>query len=589
MSQENKLKKALAKTIVQQQAINSARSGADRTEEQICTVGPVIGKVTDTTARILIETNQNGRIHLHLSAKGEKTRVLEEIMWRDHVKAFQFKELKPNTKYTVTSPDFKDKPMIPSSFKTLPKGGWQMDKATRKTVRFGFLQGNKLSQSMELSSQGDHRVDLWRDLLKDKDPKKQFDVLIHCGNQVYLDHGLDAIENKRRSHKGKSDSCKWYTAMEMLKDPEGNILKKGLWNEQQENIRVVFRDAYREAWNYGPTKKVLANVSNLMIHDDRDVRKGFGSLAADYDRESPEHFIVMQALHVIGEYQYNLHSDFFEVIPNFQMHSFHSFGHIGVYLQDIRGWKIAHRSEEIGKNPFIGSEQWHDIEKELSEGGQLEYMKTFVVVTPSGPLPLSGSNDGYPELENADDEGCFSSSLSKEDQRWRNDWWAKRNVHETTRFLDVLFRWKGGRQNREVLLVTGHSLEGGWCAVEYNSEFSRHQAIRVLCPGAIASRQPTMIEIEDDPGLQLSVRHHTELRSLDQQGVFNFLRTQLCRHRSYAAAEFFVDQDDNRPSFGANLVEASEFMVQELPKMYPDGMLAFPDVCSICTHYCSVQ
>lgn len=48
----------------------------------------------------------------------------------------------------------------------------------------------------------------------------------------------------------------------------------------------MIRGEYRRSWTFEPTAFVLANIPNLMILDDHDIRDDWGYCPEDYDPNS---------------------------------------------------------------------------------------------------------------------------------------------------------------------------------------------------------------------------------------------------------------------------------------------------------------
>ena len=72
------------------------------------------------------------------------------------------------------------------------------------------------------------------------------------------------------------------------------------------------------------------------------------------------------------EYQRQLHKDV--DFTNFQAikkdYHFHIVSNVGMTFLDICGSRTFHRVQD-DENPYLGSQQWKDIEKSLGKGGIL--------------------------------------------------------------------------------------------------------------------------------------------------------------------------------------------------------------------------
>jgi hypothetical protein len=165
-------------------------------------VGPVIGKVTSTTARILIEIDKTGSLTIELNAqvpalekqpsflhrqltngrRGPKSFKPGKGSHHEHKKVvqnvtanrpaiFEFKGLKPETSYTVEVKGCTTR--TPSSFRTFPE-------VPADTLSFGVISCNKIFITDMLIAPA---WDLWTHLSKSIDAGK-VDFLLHLGDQV---------------------------------------------------------------------------------------------------------------------------------------------------------------------------------------------------------------------------------------------------------------------------------------------------------------------------------------------------------------------------------------------------------------------
>lgn len=165
-------------------------------------VGPVIGKVTSTTARILIEVNKTGSLTIEVNEQVPALEKQPSFLQRqltggrrgpakifkskgsphDHKKKvqnvianrpsiFEFKGLKPGTMYTV---DVRGcTVMTTSSFRTFPD-------VPAETLSFGVISCNKIFITDMLIAPA---WDLWTHLCKSIEAGK-VDLLLHLGDQV---------------------------------------------------------------------------------------------------------------------------------------------------------------------------------------------------------------------------------------------------------------------------------------------------------------------------------------------------------------------------------------------------------------------
>lgn len=162
-------------------------------------VGPVIGKVTSTTARILIEIDKTGILTIELrgnsyvpvlekqpsllqrtlSKKASKSgrpslgdkKKLQKKVEANRPSIFEFRDLKPGTHYTVEVKDCTI--MTKSSFRTFPE-------VPSESLAFGVISCNKIFITDMLIAPN---WDLWAHLSKSIEAGK-VDFLLHLGDQV---------------------------------------------------------------------------------------------------------------------------------------------------------------------------------------------------------------------------------------------------------------------------------------------------------------------------------------------------------------------------------------------------------------------
>jgi hypothetical protein len=162
-------------------------------------VGPVIGKVTSRTARILIEIDRTGSLTIELKghakepalekqpsllqrtvsrkssksarpSPGDKKKLQKNVI-ANRPSIFEFRDLKPGTHYTV---EVKDCIMMTKcSFRTFPD-------VPAESLSFGVISCNKIFITDMLIAPA---WDLWAHLSKSVEAGK-VDLLLHLGDQV---------------------------------------------------------------------------------------------------------------------------------------------------------------------------------------------------------------------------------------------------------------------------------------------------------------------------------------------------------------------------------------------------------------------
>jgi phosphodiesterase/alkaline phosphatase D-like protein len=312
-------------------------------------------------------------------------------------------------------------------------------------------------------------TDLWKDLKERYISQGQLDLLLHLGDQVYGDNAF-------------------YEAQQILNG-------KSRGDSQQENqILELYRRLYRWTWNDAATREVLANVSNLMIWDDHEIRDDWGSLKSDKDPNSAEYYIGTLARRVFREYQRQLWDEFDPgtgTAADLEYH-FHAWGPIGLLLLDLRGGRSFQTDPA---KPYLGTRQWTDLRKAL----QNRRIRALLVGM-SVPLVF------------------LSSAISGVGSHWMDDlmdhWSYGPHRKEQVELIRLLRYWKDdAKGERELLVVAGDVHIGGY------SDVKRREStiFKQLIASPITNRPPRwyefqgiriLLEAQQKLGERYSFEHH---------------------------------------------------------------------------------
>jgi phosphodiesterase/alkaline phosphatase D-like protein len=374
------------------------------------TLGPIIGKVTDTTARLLIEVDDNIEVTCEATPAhgGALTQTVDSIT--DRPIAFQFDNLAPATEYTLT---FKG---VSAGY---PKGRIRTFSSNTDSLNVAAVSCNFLGRR--------GRNDLWADLRDRYVMPGDVDLILHLGDQIYGDSAFAR-------------------ALRIIHDKEFKT-RKG----QDDAIREAYRRLYRAWWSYQATRDVLANVSNLMIWDDHEIRDDWGSRDTDCDPNSVEFRIGMLARQVYREYQRQLWDDINPTtLPNTgEEQHHHVWGPIGVLFVDQRGGRSFGREPA---RPYLSTQQWEKIVHEL-EKGHLSKVRALIVVT-SVPLCYLGAK-------------TTSLGTSYSDDLY-DHWSHPQHAKEQIEMIRILRLWKEARPGQRELLVVGGDVHvGGHTHIEH--------------------------------------------------------------------------------------------------------------------------
>lgn len=423
-------------------------------------LGPIIGLVTDTSARVLVEFTQEQEVTLIASPIGTKEGCQPGGPCQDKKRAmanrpvvFVLTGLSGGVKYSLTlQGSFGMVPNI-GSFFTVPPGGY----------RLGYQSPRFVVKSCDCYYNTRDKVepesDLWRDLA-DRIERDEIDCIVHIGDNVYNDTDYCDIEKGKKVGQYTADEdCKWNIARKFIEN-----LPPQQWPTAIEQVREVFRAAYRETWGHPPAAFAFAHCPNLMIFDDHEVRDDWGDRPGDKDRSSLDWFLASQCYFVICEYQRVLFEDTAlpaqwspQTWPR-QTFYFQVFGDVGVYMQDIRGCKTFHYNEQTDLQfPMMGAHQWSELERALSPGGIFSQCRILIV---AGPEPYAYATTKATQLG------------AKVIDDMYGHWMAEKHVPEMKRFLHAMFMWREQAPlgARDVVLLGGDVHEGGWTRILHKGE-----------------------------------------------------------------------------------------------------------------------
>jgi hypothetical protein len=382
------------------------------------TVGPVIGKVTHDSARVLIEVDKKTDVECIASA--DRHQRTQTLSFKKNVpKAFHLVDLDPDTEYRITFDGAKTD--LTSRLRTFP------GEATRLTA--GVVSCNFITMRED--------TDLWDDMYNRYVVPGNLDLLLHIGDQIYADEAFA-------------------TAQHLLK-------KLGNKRSVRKTILRLYRNLYRVTWNHPATRYVLANVSNLMIWDDHEIRDDWGSMPSDYDSDSVDYQVGVLARQVFREYQRQLWEDLPRQPANGYEHHLHVWGHIGVLCLDLRGGRSFARDKQ---RPFLGVGQWAEVSQALSPSGVFDDVEALIVIS-SVPLVYFSP---------------FITTVAGQRVEAVNDlkdhWSYGPHISEQIEMLRALRRWKErGNGSREVLVVGGDLHVGGHTNIKYKDKLIFNQLI----------------------------------------------------------------------------------------------------------------
>eukprot|EP00756_Hemistasia_phaeocysticola_P038356 Hpha_TRINITY_DN16753_c2_g8::TRINITY_DN16753_c2_g8_i1::g.77714::m.77714 len=438
-------------------------------------VGPVIGQVSETTARVLYEFSHSGDVTVTVTntrtgrSHSEKKRVPAKLPV-----VFAFSGLEPGSRYTVQQQS-EFKCFCGGAFNT-PTG--DLDAAP---MTFAVVSCNKAAIIRGLRAE---QIDLWDDLAQ-RAENGDIDYIIHVGDQIYADEVDAGIEG------GDPRSC-FSECLKSLHKPgarwmenKGPILEKSKaegrqdstfvlqgevrpaeeWEGYRHQILESYRDCYRDTWSHRPCRRALANASNLMMCDDHDISDDWGDRPYHRPRVpmSPECFIGNLGLQVYHEYQRSLREDVAvdQPIKVFDNEGYViRIGDLGIIMVDMRGPRSFRCPQDQldGDPPLICPEQWAMIEGALREWTDV---RQVMFCTPVPPVLFSKSITQLGAMVVNDTAGQFTYSQS----------------HLLIKLLNLLHDWKKADPRRDLCIYTGDIHVGQHTEIKYDGEPAIHQLI----------------------------------------------------------------------------------------------------------------
>mgnify|MGYP002620199319 CR=1 FL=1 len=443
-------------------------------------VGPVIGKVTDTTARILVEFKIKGYITCKLFLDdGQKADELTLEVPAGFPIVFKFNNLKPNTKYHVKLDPVSNQ--WKSSFRTLPVA------KDCNNLRFAILSCNEGSIAR---SKAPHR-DLWCDL-QTRVEKGEVDYLLMIGDSIYTDMGLKAEEKP------------YQRSMAILKN-----LPKEKWTEKIPQIKEIIRDEYRWTWSHPFTAAVLAQVPTLTIFDDHEIRDDWGWRSEDYDPNSdkPDYLFGQLAREAYYEYQRQLREDidFKDFSKIDREYHYHVFGSIGLFFTDYRGIRTWHRSHSgVKPNSQLGEKQFNDIQQ-LFTNGEFANLSTvlFVSTVPIVIFTRKTTKLASYKVDDAKEQWNYSSG------------------EEQVKLFQIFMDWKAKVPGRDLTIIGGDIHIGGHTDIYCNGE----RAFKQFTTSAINSEEASRV--------QFGVIQYMQKISTELSGGYTFKHHHWIKENNY--------------------------------------------------------
>jgi hypothetical protein len=357
-------------------------------------VGPVIGKVTQNTCRVLLELDRTAQVTCHISLLDELCPVGREaasatkLLKKGVPQVFHIPGLSAGCRYGVCFSGIVENDVVlrTGKFHTL-----RTDGGTLCTAVVGVF--DPLPSHVVAASTSPDAIELVKERVMDG----EIDLVIHAGGQVNCTQAFDESSMVLQRHLAAA-------ALTGKNAESPNV--SSLRTQLQVDVRERFREAYRVAWNLKDMRYILANSANLMIWGDTDVRTGFTWQSDRWGRPL-EAQVIFVAQNTYREYQRALWDEKLgngedssivwgiQGTGNEECH-FHVFGCAGVLFLDTKGAFVLPDGTQQADSQYLSQNQWDFI--------------TFVLSRPEVHFLLVISENAVVDLVNVADQYADKSA-----------------------------------------------------------------------------------------------------------------------------------------------------------------------------------
>eukprot|EP00429_Kryptoperidinium_foliaceum_P057685 CAMPEP_0176099954 /NCGR_PEP_ID=MMETSP0120_2-20121206/50132_1 /TAXON_ID=160619 /ORGANISM="Kryptoperidinium foliaceum, Strain CCMP 1326" /LENGTH=471 /DNA_ID=CAMNT_0017433997 /DNA_START=30 /DNA_END=1445 /DNA_ORIENTATION=- len=390
------------------------------TPEALVLCGPVIGKVTDTSANILLEVDGKAEIVcIATPAAGGTSVSVAKMLTARSPAIFRLQGLLPETAYDITFSG-----IAVAHMRLLQERGCKV----RTFPPFDCMKSLRIiAVSCDYPTRllDDGATNPWANvasLCKSGD----CDVMLHLGDQVYTWENGRMLAAQAKMEGIRRD----FTTPEVAQRMELNASRE-------------LQESYNFTWSLPEQASALAHSSHLMIWSDNDVTNDFTVLRKpDGSQEYSAEFLTV-AMQVYRIYQRSLWdpSAIDVDLASFQKQSelkewhFHTYGPCGIFFIDMRGNRINADGKLVDGLPPLMSEAQRVAIVEAFDTPGLKAMLLCAEIPFLGPDPV--------EVQ----EGAKKLPFLK-------DHWPY-NLDELKFLLDLCFDFKAKEDGREVLLLGG--------------------------------------------------------------------------------------------------------------------------------------
>ncbi|CAM9155057.1 unnamed protein product, partial [Hapterophycus canaliculatus] len=385
-------------------------------------LGPIVGAVTETTARVLVEVATTMEVTMEAFMDGISVYSLAQEVKAKTPTAFKLSYFEPAKQVVVKVNVGQFGQEREARFTTTSnKSQWKI--AAVSCSCFPFVE----------------KVGLWERLSR---VAGDLDCVLHLGDQIYADTDFGA-----KKAGGVGFESAWESCLMILKP-----VPKADWDTKREDLLECYRKTYRTTWNIPAVATVLASAANYMICDDHEfVDNLAGDNPEHSDQSSVEFYVAKIGYQAYCEYQMQLLKDVDVTDSNVKpFYAWKLSPKVGFFMTDNRISRTLHRkaSDPASKwedKQFMGPAQWNRITEAFST--DFFECETIFFGTPTPLVFISQSATGAAEKVIVDAKGT---------------WGNKDFSVEQKKALSLLSQWQLARPNRAAITLGGDIHLGGF-------------------------------------------------------------------------------------------------------------------------------
>jgi hypothetical protein len=546
------------------------------------TVGPVVGVVTSTTIRLLIEVDET--TPLKCVVIDEKREAFEFLVYCEANKptTFTVANLKPNTPYSINFEgieNFAHRKAVIRTFhdeetiqRVLNKARKDVNsiQAKKRTlgVRVIALSNNDLEQK--------ENTDLWIELqqllqkAKHSNKRHKHYVILHLGNQV---NGTKAFQYSKE-----------FMTLEIEKHIGEGELAHSFETQLREKVTDIWRQLYRIHYNYPPIRYIVSHVSNLMIGNDREITDGWGYLPSHnvkhdmitkwVDKGSQDFYVATIARSVYWEYQRSLWDDSINTQiysvdldkPIDQVHRPLRMEHEGYLHLFPKPYDLAilfidqvfGRTFSTEQKSYLTTKQWTEIIDYFSDNGPLHDARMLVIAT------------AIPMLFLDDIKSDIARQIAKSEEL--RDHWAHGSYRiELIKLLQLIDQWQQKDKNRKVLVLAGELSIGGYSTLYRQVNNDKELVLQQIITSPITASIPKWVAFhlirkicETEAELESKPSHHESRITLDSIEPVKYVTKhyEWCKERNICIADIKIPSIHSAEyskgvQFKANIIKAT--------------------------------